>query len=235
MFSPRGSIINLRPPCGYLAINLGRATETVAFVRMMGMILRSKGGALGYTDCITHQDPTSRGRMQEGHVQRAFWFSFTAALAVYGAMILWSLPFITAEAGGLRPFDIRPFGYNVHDARAFLSALSDTGRMFYLGTQHQLDLIYPALLALTLVLGAQILYRAPISTVLGLLALMGAASDYLENYLVAAILRAGVDDLDARLVSVAGFWTISKSVTTALCIIALLVGLTRLLWRRMMR
>ena len=50
-----------------------------------------------------------------------FWTCFAAAMAIYIAMILWSLPVITEAAGGLAPFDMRPFGYTLADAQAFLS------------------------------------------------------------------------------------------------------------------
>ncbi|WP_204113420.1 hypothetical protein [Shimia biformata] len=165
-------------------------------------------------------------------MQRAFWFSFIAAGAVYLTMILWSLPFIASEAGGLVPFDMRPMGYDLDEAKAFVAGISERGRAFYLGTQHRLDLIYPALLALALVLGLQLLYRRPWSSVLGVLALMGAASDFLENQFVTTLLLTPPAEIDSRLVGVASFWTMSKSITTTICFAALLLGAGRLVWRR---
>lgn len=49
-----------------------------------------------------------------------FWTCFSAAMAIYITMIWWSLPLIAEAAGGLAPFDMRPLGYTLKDARAFL-------------------------------------------------------------------------------------------------------------------
>src|SRR5262245_15798623 len=65
-------------------------------------------------------------------------------------MLMWTLPTITAEAGGLAPFDMRPAGYSFAEARAFLVALSDSGKRLYLDVQQPLDVAYPALYGATL-------------------------------------------------------------------------------------
>jgi hypothetical protein len=88
-----------------------------------------------------------------------FWTLLAVTLGVYLVIVLWSLPRIAAEAGGIVPFDMRPAGYSLDDAKGFLTALSDSGRAFYLGTQHLLDLAYPALLGVTLAVGFVILFR----------------------------------------------------------------------------
>ena len=80
----------------------------------------------------------------------AFWILLVVTLAVYVVMINWSLPLIAERADGLRPFDLRPIGYDFDEAKAFLAALKPEGAEFYLGVQHKLDSIYPALLAATL-------------------------------------------------------------------------------------
>ena len=79
-------------------------------------------------------------------MHRAFWISFIFATGVYLSMVFWSLPFIAGQAGGLAPFDMRPTGYSVTEARAFTQALTEEGRAFYLDVQHKLDFAYPALL-----------------------------------------------------------------------------------------
>ena len=168
-------------------------------------------------------------------MHRAFWISFIFATGVYLSMVFWSLPFIAGQAGGLAPFDMRPTGYSVTEARAFTQALTEEGRAFYLDVQHKLDFAYPALLAMVLIFGFQLLYRHPWSAVLGILALVAAASDYLENYLVAGILQLPAAEVDPTLVTVASFWTISKSAVHSLCFAALLAGALRKLWRRVLR
>ena len=73
---------------------------------------------------------------------------FLAGAGVYAAMLLWTLPAITEAAGGLMPFDMRPFGYTHTEAVNFLAALTPEGLSLYLGPQAWLDRAYPALLGL---------------------------------------------------------------------------------------
>ena len=158
----------------------------------------------------------------------AFCALFAATMAFYAAIVLWSLPRISGAAGGLAPFDLRPAGYDLAQATAFLDALTPAARAQYLGAQHWLDTVYPPLLALTL--GWAILWGfrdAPAVLRLGLLvpAVAGAGFDLLENARVAALLRA--DDVTAGMVARASFATVAKSVATALAMLAALAGLAR--------
>src|SRR5262245_31693213 len=79
-----------------------------------------------------------------------FWVLFAATLVVYAAMLGWSLPTVSAAAGGLPPFDLRPGGYSLEEAQQFLTALSPDGAAFYLDVQHMLDMLYPPLSSLTM-------------------------------------------------------------------------------------
>jgi hypothetical protein len=54
-----------------------------------------------------------------------------------------------ALAGGAAPFDIRPFGYSYEDARAFLEAIGERGRAFYLRPELILDTVYPPFYAVS--------------------------------------------------------------------------------------
>lgn len=145
-------------------------------------------------------------------------------LAVYLVMVLWSLPRITDWAGGLVPFDMRPLGYSPEEARAFLLALPAEGRAFYLDVQHKLDLVFPGLMALSLVLGFRHLAPGASAFVLGLLAVSAAGFDYAENAAVAALLSA--DPTDAALVA-ASRLTLTKSIFVTLALSALLILLVR--------
>lgn len=168
-------------------------------------------------------------------MQRVFWLGFLVASGIYMAMALWSVPFIATEAGGRAPFDMRPMGYSLGDAQGFLTALSVEGRAFYLDVQQKLDIAYPAVLGLTLILGLQLALRAPWGTVFGLVALMATAADYFENYLVAGMLRTPPEALDAATVQVASFLTMSKSLGHMTCFIALILGAVTHLMRRALR
>ena len=158
-----------------------------------------------------------------------FWLVFAAMAAVYAAMLLWTLPQIAADAGGLAPFDMRPFGYSLDEARAFLGALSADGKTLYIDVQHRLDLVYPALLAATLSLAAARLGQtgwlrwAAIAA-----ALSGMVFDYLENWTVGRMLEAGPESLTVDLVAAASRWTVLKSAFTT---VAMLAVVAMLAWR----
>jgi hypothetical protein len=153
-----------------------------------------------------------------------FWLVFAAMAAVYATMLIWTLPTITAEAGGLAPFDMRPLGYSLDEAKAFLSALSADGRDLYLNVQLWLDLFYPALLAVSLIF-ATILLAPPglLRWLLILPAVLGMVFDYLENFSIGRMLEAGPDALTEALAAEASRWTILKSGFTTVSMMAVIV------------
>jgi hypothetical protein len=153
-----------------------------------------------------------------------FWLVFAAMAAVYATMLIWTLPTIAAEAGGLAPFDLRPLGYSFDEAKAFLSALSADGSDLYLHVQLWLDLVYPALLAVSLTF-ATILLTAPglLRWLLILPAVLGMVFDYLENFSIGHMLEAGPDALTEALAGEASRWTILKSGFTTISMVAVIV------------
>jgi len=153
-----------------------------------------------------------------------FWALLALTLALYFVIIFWSLPRISLEADGITPFDMRPGGYDLDEARAFLTALSDTGRHFYLGTQHLLDWVYPALLGMTFAFGFSLLFRGPFLWLLVLLSLSVAGFDWLENLAVSELLRTNPSVLDVDSVARASRWSVLKSAATTLAWIVLLAG-----------
>jgi hypothetical protein len=167
----------------------------------------------------------------------AFWILFAATLAVYLIIVGWSLPTISAAAGGMAPFDMRPGGYSFDQAQAYLAALSPDGTAFYLDIQHRLDLIYPALLAATLFFGIWLLTPPTWGIwrwLLALAAIPGSVFDYLENYAVATMLRLGADGITPDIVATADRWTRLKSVFTTIAMTILLVLLVIWAGRRLM-
>lgn len=157
-----------------------------------------------------------------------FWGLVGLTLAVYGLMLAWSLPTISAAAGGLPPFDMRPGGYDLAEARAFLSALTTDGAAFYVGVQQPLDLAYPALIALTMFVS--IAATAP--RILGrwrwvpaALAVPVAVFDYFENHAIAVMIETGPSRLSPELVLNASQWTVLKSMTTTAAMVVLIVFL----------
>ena len=158
-----------------------------------------------------------------------YWVVFAAGAATYAAMLLWTLPEIQDAAGGLVPFDMRPFGYSHAEALEFLAALNPQGLALYLGPQKWLDLAFPALLGIFLAwsfvrLGPGIAPRA----FLVVAALSVTAFDYLENIRVRAMLLAGPDATTEAMSWAASLATLVKSGLVTFCLIALLA---LVLWR----
>jgi hypothetical protein len=159
-----------------------------------------------------------------------FWALAAVTLAVYLAMVLWSLPRISAAAGGLAPFDLRPGGYSEAQARAFLALLGEDGARFYLAVQQRLDTAFPALSAATMAIAIVHLGRdLPRAARLAAAAVpvLGAAFDYLENAAVAVMLRAGANGLTAEMAAAASRWTVLKSAFVAAAFVILLLLLVR--------
>ena len=164
----------------------------------------------------------------------AFWLLFAVTLAVYATMLAWTLPAISATAGGLAPFDMRPSGYTFEEAKAFLTALSPAGTALYRNVQHRLDAAYPALLAATLFFAIAALSPRRWGGwrwVLALVAIPAALFDYLENAAVAGMLLAGADGLTSEMVATASRWTVWKSTASTIAMILLLVLLAARGWR----
>jgi hypothetical protein len=170
--------------------------------------------------------------------------ALAVSIGLWAFMVFWPLAYLRHIAGGLEPFDLRPFGYSVEEARAFLHAISQLGRDYYLDVQLQFDMIYPATYALSrglllcwltqpgrvsdrpLPLGARIAVVA--------IPLLTAAFDYCENDAIAVMLHAG-PQVDADIVARASFWTRAKSVaglmSEMLCVALLLFVFARW-WHR---
>ena len=156
---------------------------------------------------------------------KIYWAIVAITISNYLVMVLWSLPKISLMAGGAVPFDMRPGGYSFEEAVAFVSALSPSGRDFYLNTQHLLDSFYPALLSITLAIGLITLVPRYWGWTMAVIAVMAGIFDYLENASVAQILSLAPDYITPSMVSTASNWTVAKSVSTTVASIVLLISL----------
>lgn len=165
----------------------------------------------------------------------AYWIVFAAALAIYVTMVTWTLPGISADAQGLRPFDLRPLGYTPDEAREFLAVLGDKGRELYLGPQALLDLLYPLLLAIVLAGAVSALIADwRLRGVLFLFILVGMLADYTENSFVALMLEY-TEPVPDKLASYASRATEIKSILTGLAMVGVLYGLIVAALRRWSR
>lgn len=196
--------------------------------------MRSAVGLLSALLATIHRYCRDVMRTKEIAMRRpsVFWVLLAVSLALYLVIVLWSMPLITAEAGGQVPFDMRPMGYDLEEARSFVTALSDRGREFYLGTQHLLDWLYPALLGATFALGFSLLFRGALLWPLIALSVCVVGFDWLENLAVADLLRADPAALDVDQVAAAGRWSVLKSVATTSAWFVLLAGAVAALLRR---
>ena len=166
-----------------------------------------------------------------------FWVLFAATTAIYAVMVMWSLPKISTMAGGLAPFDMRPMGYSLDEATAFLTALTDEGRTFYLSTQHWLDTFYPPLLALTLAIGLRIMspVQSPaIKLLLVVIPILAMLADLFENTWVSFLLNSP-GYIDAGAVEYANVGTLIKSILTTLTMSLLLLFTSAWGWRKWWR
>lgn len=167
-----------------------------------------------------------------------FWTCFAVATVIYIIMVGWSLPAITEAAGGLVPFDMRPFGYTLADAKTFLAAIDPETTKFYRDVQLTLDLFYPALITISLFLGIYLMLPLHFGAWrwgIAALPLPIAPLDYLENNLIGVMLTSGPEKISADLVSVASRWTVLKSGFTTASMLLLFALLLWWLVRRIQR
>ncbi len=150
--------------------------------------------------------------------------SATATTAVYVTMMVGPLDRLS-ELGRGPPFDMRPSGYGLADARQLLLNLGSTGRYYYLTRQLPLDALYPALLATTIILAlrwsAWRFGQAPGQALIAALAIAAAAFDYVENVLIFEMLVDG-PTIAPRVVAAASAATIAKSVATTFALIGVI-------------
>ncbi len=161
-----------------------------------------------------------------------FWLLFALMSGVYLAMILWSVPIITNASHGLLLFDVRLFGYSFEQAQAFMAALPEDGRLFYLNVQQMLDSTFPALFAVVMVMACVHLFRGIYRSIAIVLVLAAVGFDYLENTAVAVMLRAGAGGLTPEMVASASGWSQLKWATLTLALLVLMAGLVMALLAR---
>lgn len=123
------------------------------------------------------------------------------SVLLWAVMVFGTLAHLSEIAEGAQPFDLRPLGYSVGEARSFLTMLGEAGRTYYADVQLLLDTLYPAVYALSRALAIWWLsmpgrLRAePVPLVLRSLVIIppiaAAAFDYWENTLIAEMLAAG--------------------------------------------
>ncbi|GMQ46670.1 hypothetical protein [Vibrio sp. 10N] len=133
---------------------------------------------------------------------------------IYALMLGYTIPTLMEYASGLPIFDMSPMGYSYDQAMTLLDALGGEGRAFYL-TQLALDMIYPALFALTYyLLFVWLLSKCGITNGvwqwLAVLPVLSALCDYLENISIWLML-SNYEDVTPLMVEMASLFTVAKS------------------------
>jgi len=137
-----------------------------------------------------------------------------AGLAVFSSVWL--------SADGMDVFDGRVRGYDLVDARAYLSALSIEQTGLYQGLFRFLDTIFPALLAVTLCLSFRRAARRGLRLAFLVMTALYLGADYTENAMVGRMLALGPDGINARTVDTASLFTQVKWGAFVICICGLI-------------
>ena len=149
-----------------------------------------------------------------------------AAAGVYLLMIFVTLAHIETLSG-LRPFDMRPGGYSAEQAKSLINALGSSGRRYYLTRQIPLDLVYPSLMALTLVSLLKWLGSRDVSQKLVRIgtwfSIAAAIADYLENTGICLMILSW-PEISANTVLAASVASIVKSGLTTAAVLTVLLG-----------
>ena len=147
------------------------------------------------------------------------WALPLASVAALAWIVLALAPQLAAQSAGAAAFDLRPFGYSLAEAQAYLAVLTPQGARLYLGTFRLADTLVPLLLTPTLCLplrGRGQLWFLP-ALVYGLL-------DLWENLAIARLIHLG-PDVDAQAVALASSLTQAKFAALAVAVLLALHGL----------
>ena len=149
-----------------------------------------------------------------------------AAAGFYLLMIFVTLAHIETLSG-LRPFDMRPGGYSAELANSLINDLGSSGRRYYLTRQIPLDLVYPSLMALTLVSLLKWLGSRNVSQKLVRIgtwfSIAAAIADYLENAGICFMILSW-PEISANTVLAASVASIVKSGLTTAAVLIVLLG-----------
>ena len=149
-----------------------------------------------------------------------------AAAGFYLLMIFVTLAHIETLSG-LRPFDMRPGGYSAELANSLINDLGPSGRRYYLTRQIPLDLVYPFLMALTLISLLKWLGSRDVSQRLVQIgtwfSIAAAIADYLENAGICLMILSW-PEISANTVLAASAASIVKSGLTTAAVLIVLLG-----------
>ncbi len=175
-------------------------------------------------------------KLQEFATGRLVLLLFIATMTVYSVIIFYSIPVVTAQAPGLKIFDMSPTGYSFDYAKELLESIGPVGREFYLTRQLPIDFIYPGLFSVTYTLMLIWLFgkrfdRESRIFWLALIPALAGTFDYLENIGIILMLKS-FPNIIPSVVQVSSLFSIVKSIMTTVFYILLLFGLLMLAIRK---
>lgn len=147
-------------------------------------------------------------------------------------MVLATIPKVMAFGGGLPILDMMPKGYNMEYVKNLFDALGQQGREAYLNYQIPLDMIYPALFAISycLVLGFFLNKLDKLKTpflFLCLLPFAAGAMDYAENIGIISMLR-DYPSISSNTVTITSCFSLLKCICTTIYFLILISSLVLL-------
>ncbi len=142
----------------------------------------------------------------------------------YAALIGVGVVKVMPATRGLKPFDLRYFGYSYEDALTYLTALTFDTAALLIGPVRWLDTSFPLLFAATLIGWGWLLAKQAPDHIKGLTVLLplGYLSlDYVENHLVAKMISGALPS--AEQVQMASSVTVGKFLFVVACVLLLAV------------
>lgn len=156
-----------------------------------------------------------------------FWVVITQI--VYWTMLLFTIPKVMHYSNGMKILDIMPTGYTAAYAQKLFETLGQPGRHVYLFQQLPLDMIYPALFAISYSLLLTCLFKKILPSeskvkYLSVIPFLGGLFDYLENIGIITMLNI-YPNFKFWLADLTSVFSLLKSALTSIFFILLFYGL----------
>ena len=164
---------------------------------------------------------------------------FLLTNAVYVIMLAITIPMVSNYADGMALLDMHPTGYSAVYVNSLFDQLGEQGRSAYLYRQIPIDMIYPLLFAscYSLLFGyilKQLNKLNSFYSYICLLPIIAGTTDYLENFGIIKLL-INYPELSQTTISFTNIFTITKSMSTTIYFIALIVALLFLGYKKLKR
>ena len=147
-------------------------------------------------------------------------------------MIFLTIPKVMAFSGDMKLLDMMPTGYDLDYVNRLFNTLGEKGRESYLYHQIPVDMIYPFLFGISysLILAYLLNKLGKLNSVffsVSLLPLLAGMADYLENIGIVVMLT-NFPNISSGLAGLTNVFSITKSMTTTLFFIVLIILLVSL-------